>query len=133
MTQPEGYEAPGKKDYVSLLKKSLYGIHQSLRQWSLNFDQFIVTHDFKRCSYDCCVYSKTLNPNMYIYLLLYVNDILIACNERTKIEALKKLLNTAFDMKDFRRAKKILGVEIIRNKSRGLVFLSQAKHLKRVL
>ena len=32
MTQPDGFQVPGKEDYVCKLLKSLYGLKQSLRQ-----------------------------------------------------------------------------------------------------
>ena len=125
MTQPEGYEDPKKPRHVCLLKKSLYGLKQSLRQCYLRFDEFMVKHGFMRCSYDCCVYYKLLKDDIYIYLLLYVDDMLIACKIREEIEDLKKILSSEFDMKNLGIAKKILGVEIERNRAAGLMLLSQ--------
>ncbi|KAH9716242.1 hypothetical protein KPL71_021390 [Citrus sinensis] len=133
MSQPEGYEAPDRRDYVCLLKKSIYGLKQSPRQWYLKFDEFMTTHGFQRYNYDCCVYFKQLSHNKHIYLLLYVDDMLIACEERSEIDALKTLLGTTFDMKDLGSAKRILGVDLRRNRSEGLVFLSQEKYLKKIL
>lgn len=83
----------------------------------------MVTHEFSRCSYDCCVYYKVLKSSMHIYLLLYVDDILIACKEMAEIEVLKQLLSYVFDMKDLGCTKKILGVEIIKNRRNDLIFL----------
>ena len=133
MTQPEGYIDPKKPDNVCLLKKSLYGLKQSPRQWYLRFDEFMISHGYLRCNYDCCVYYKLVKTDLYIYLLLYVDDMLVACKSRTEIEALKQLLNSEFDMKDLGQAKKILGMEIRRNRERGTMFLTQRKYLERVL
>jgi hypothetical protein len=33
---------------------------------------------YMRCEYDCCVYVKSLDDGSFIFLLLYVDDILIA-------------------------------------------------------
>ncbi|KAH9649101.1 hypothetical protein KPL70_025857 [Citrus sinensis] len=91
MTQPEGYVDSMKPRHVCLLKKSLYGLKQSPRQWYLRFDEFMITNGFMRCNYDCCVYFKLLEDDLYIYLLLYVDDMLIACKRRDEIEKLKVL------------------------------------------
>ena len=41
MTQPDGYKAAGKEHLACKLKKSLYGLKQSPRQWYKRFDKFI--------------------------------------------------------------------------------------------
>ncbi|KAH9647652.1 hypothetical protein KPL70_025267 [Citrus sinensis] len=133
MTQPEGYVDSEKPNHVCLLKRSLYGLKQSPRQWYLRFDEFMLSHGYLRCSFDCCVYYKVISTNLYIYLLLYVDDMLVACKSREEIEALKNLLNSEFEMKDLGSAKKILGMEIKRDRSKGIMFLSQEKYLRRVL
>ncbi|KAH9706111.1 hypothetical protein KPL70_012113 [Citrus sinensis] len=68
-----------------------------------------------------------------IYLLLYVDDMLIACHEKTEIDKLKGLLSSEFEMKDIGPAKKILGVEIIRNRKVGTMFLTQKDYIEKVL
>jgi hypothetical protein len=75
--QPEGFVVPRKEDYVCRLKKSLYGLKQSPIQWYKKFDSFMISNGFQRSQYDSCVYLKFVNGSA-TYLLLYVNDMLIA-------------------------------------------------------
>ena len=127
MTQPERYTDQLKPNHVCLLKKSLYGLKQSLKQWYLRFNEFITSYGFNKCSFDCCVYYKITKIDLHIYVLLYVDDMLIACRQKDEIDALKLLLNSEFDMKDLGHAKKILGMEIRRNINEGKIFLTQEK------
>ncbi|GJW18326.1 retrotransposon protein, putative, ty1-copia subclass [Tanacetum coccineum] len=115
MRQPPGYEQ-GKK--VRLLKKSLYGLKQSPRQWYKRFDEYMLSNGFKRSSYDSCVYYRSYAPGEYIYLLLYVDDMLIACKSKAEIGSTKSLLKKEFDMQGAREAKTILVMEIVRDRSR---------------
>ena len=88
---------------------------------------------YTRCLYDCCIYLRKLNEGSYIYLLLYVDDILIAAQNKGEIEVLKKLLSSEFEMKDLGDAKKILGMEIYRDKVAGKLFLSQKTYIQKIL
>ena len=58
---------------------------------------------------------------------------LIAGKSRKEITTLKKLLSSEFDMKDLGAAKKILCMEISRDRKSGLFFLSQHGYIKKVL
>ncbi|GJR52308.1 retrotransposon protein, putative, ty1-copia subclass [Tanacetum coccineum] len=115
MRQPHGFEE-GTGNKVCLLKKSLYSLKQSPRQWYKRFDMYMISNGFSRNNYDNCVYFKEFAPAMYIYLLLYVDDILIACKSKSEIEYTKGLLRKGFDMKELGPARKILGMEIVRDR-----------------
>uniref|UniRef100_A0ACD5VA56 Uncharacterized protein n=1 Tax=Avena sativa TaxID=4498 RepID=A0ACD5VA56_AVESA len=132
MDQPEGFIVPGKEDFVCKLKKSLYGLKQSPRQWYKRFDSFMISHGFERSKYDSCVYIKFVDGSP-IYLLLYVDDMLIAAKGMKEITTLKAHLSSEFEMKDLGAAKKILGMEITRDRKSGLLFLSQQSYIKKVL
>ncbi|GKE94248.1 retrovirus-related pol polyprotein from transposon TNT 1-94 [Tanacetum coccineum] len=105
MRQPPGYEQGNK---VCLLKKSLYGLKQSPRQWS---------------------YA----PGEYIYLLLYVDDMLIACKSKAEIGSTKSLLKKEFDVKVLGEAKKILGMKIVKDQNRKILRVSQSRYVSNIL
>jgi len=56
MRQPEGFVVSGKEDHVCLLRKSLYGLKQSPRQWCKRFDTFMISQSYSLSEYDSCVY-----------------------------------------------------------------------------
>jgi hypothetical protein len=132
MDQSEGFIVPGKKNFVCKLKKSLYGLKQSPRQWYKKFDSFMIANDFKRSLYDSCVYNKFVDGS-HIYFLLYVDDMLIAAKSKIDIANLKAQLSSEFEIKDLGAAKKILGMEITRDIKSGLLFLSQHGYIQKVL
>ena len=88
MTQLVGFKAAEIKNLVCKLKKSLYRLKRSLRQWYKQFDSF-KRCKYTRSKYDLCVYYK-LSSGEYIYLLLYVEDMLIASKSKSAIDKLKK-------------------------------------------
>ena len=74
--------------------------------------------------YDSCVYFRKLDDGSFIYLLLYVGDMLIAAKNITDINHLKALLNGEFEMKDLGGSKKILGMKIRRDRGVRKLFLT---------
>ena len=89
MEQPEGFVQNHNKRFVCKLKKSLYGLRQSPRQWYKKFDSFMVSQNFTRSEYDHCVYFKKLANDMFIILVLYVDDMLVASKSMFEINKLK--------------------------------------------
>ncbi|KAG8492742.1 hypothetical protein CXB51_010463 [Gossypium anomalum] len=133
MTQPDGFKVAGKENWFCKLTKSLYGLKQSPRQWYKRFDQFMKGQRYTRSKFDHCVYFLKLQEGTFIYLFLYVDDMLIASKSKVEIERLKTQLNLEFEMKDLGEAKKILGMEIWRDRAHDRVSLSQKQYLKKVL
>ncbi|KAG8485684.1 hypothetical protein CXB51_019017 [Gossypium anomalum] len=129
MQQLEGFIVLEKEDYVCLLKKSLYGLKQSPRQWYKRFDSFMTSHDFKRSSFDSYVYFKKNSDGSFVYLLLYVDDMLIAAKDKREIRKVKAQLSEEFEMKDLVLAKKILGMEILRDRKASKLYLSQKGYI----
>jgi hypothetical protein len=93
----------------------------------------MIGHGYTRSSYDRCVYYRQLTDGSFVYLLLYVDDMLIAAKSMLKIKRLKSLLGDEFEMKDLGVAKKILGMEIHRDRKAGKLYLSQKNTLRKYL
>ena len=85
----------------------------------------MVKLDFTKSNYDSCIYFKYVTSDCLIYLLLYVDDILIAYKNLIEIHKIKQMLGSEFEMKDLGSAKKILGMEITRDRSLGKLYLTQ--------
>ena len=96
------------------------------------FDSFMISHGFKMSEYNSYVYIKFIDESP-TYLLLYVDDMLIAANSMKEITILKIQLSSEFEMKDFGLAKKIPGMEISIDRKSRLLFLSQENHIKKAL
>lgn len=73
---------------------------------------------------DSYINYRKLENGSLIYLLLYVDDMLIAAKNMSDINVLKKQLNVEFEMKDLCAAKKILGMEILRDRAVEVLRLS---------
>lgn len=87
--QPKGFVNLGKDDHICRLKKSLYSLKQAPRHWYKMFDSFMLSHDYFRSQYDNCVYFRKASDGSFIYLLFYVDDMLIAARDITIINLVK--------------------------------------------
>jgi hypothetical protein len=132
MKQPEGYAVKGKKELVCKLKKSLYGLKQSPRMWYQKFDTYMLGLGFTRSKEDHSVYSKLIGDHL-IYLVLYVDDMLLIGNNKEIIQDVKTQLSSKFDMKDLGASNFILGMEIKRDRKRRKLWLNQRKYVETIL
>jgi hypothetical protein len=126
MTQPEG------KEYLACcLRTSIYGLNQASRQWYLKFNKIIRTFGFMKNVVDNCIYVK-FKGSRFTTLVLYADDILLGCTDKDMLHETKNFLSSNFDMKDIGEASYILGIEIHRDRSKGVLGLSQKVYFERV-
>jgi hypothetical protein len=125
MEQPEGFVQNRNKKFVCRLKKSLYGLRQSPRQWYKKFDSFMVIQNYTRTEYDHCVYFKKLNNGIFIILVLYVDDMILARKIIIDINRLKAQMDRTFNMKDLGAARQILDMNIFKYRRNGKLWVSQ--------
>lgn len=88
---------------------------------------------YNRSPYDCCVYYIEVQGGSFVYLVLYVDDMLISAKSKSDIQKLKALLSAEFEMKDLGVARKILDVEIYRERKKRKLFFSQKGYTKKML
>ncbi|KAM1015922.1 hypothetical protein ACFX2A_046661 [Malus domestica] len=132
MKQPTGFVERGKENMVCQLNKSIYGLKQASRQWYLKFDQIVSSQGFEENKLDDCIYLK-FSGSQFIFLVLYVDDILLASSCPQLLQRTKRMLSESFDMKDLGEAHYVLGIEIVRNRQKRLLGLSQKGYIDRVL
>ncbi|KAJ9562492.1 hypothetical protein OSB04_007652 [Centaurea solstitialis] len=132
MSQPEGFKEEGKEHLVCKLKKSIYGLKQASRQWYLKFDEVMKRFNFTKNSVDQCIYFKN-SGSKFTILVLYVDDILIASNNKDMLFGTKRFLSNNFDMKDLGEASYVIGIEIHRDRENGTLGLSQKAYINRIL
>eukprot|EP00253_Pinus_taeda_P004416 PITA_04416 len=81
---------------------------------------------------DHCVYFKLIGDHV-IYLVLYVDDMLLVGKDKEIIQDLKTHLSSKFDMKDISAANYILGMEIKRDRAKRKLWLNQRKYVETIL
>ncbi|CAM8886571.1 unnamed protein product [Rhodiola kirilowii] len=125
MQQPPGFEDPRFPSHVCKLQKALYGLKQSPRAWYAKLSTRLHQLGFKPSRADTSLFILC-RPQLTIYMLVYVDDIIITGSCPDSINGLIKSLSSSFPIKDLGQLNYFLGLEVLHN-SGGLV-LSQRKY-----
>ncbi|PKU87215.1 Retrovirus-related Pol polyprotein from transposon TNT 1-94 [Dendrobium catenatum] len=130
MAQPQGFVDPTKPDHVCHLQKAIYGLKQAPRQWYNTFTSYLVSIGFSHSAADpSLLYFK--QNSIQIFLLMYVDDILISGNNTNEISALMSRLSQQFSMKNLGVANDFLGIKI--DYIENSCFLSQKTYAQSLL
>lgn len=127
INQPKGYETADNKVYK--LQKALYGLRESSRVWYDCFNKFIEKLGFVRSNYDHCLFVNNTNKDP-VYILIFVDDLLICCKDKIKIIEVKASLMKRFAMKDLGKIKSYIGLDIDYNENRNRMTLCQTKYIE---
>ena len=114
MMQPEGFIAKNQEHMVCKLKRSIYGLKKTSRSWNIRFDQAVKSFGFEQNIDEPCVY-KICRDKVVMFLVLYVDDILLIGNDVGVMSSVKIWLSSQFDMKDLGEANFILGIKLWRD------------------
>ena len=89
-------------------------------------------YGFEANAVDDCVYHKP-SESKYLFLALYVNDIQLASSDIGLLKETIKFLTKNFEMKNLREASFVLGIKILRDRSQGILRLSQERYINNIL
>jgi len=128
--QSPGFEEKTRDGLVCKLKKSLYGLKQSPRQWYKLLDKFLRDKGYRRSDVDPCIYVK--GDEDVIMIALYVDDLIIASNSEKLMKETKPNLCDTFEMKDLGRLHYCLEIEIVWRDDGNCMF-NQSKYIGNVL
>ncbi|UYV73987.1 hypothetical protein LAZ67_11001719 [Cordylochernes scorpioides] len=130
MQIPEGKEVENK-NLVCKLKKSLYGLKQSPRIWNEKFTYFLKQFQLTQSQADPCVFYQT-KTDAKIFLALYVDDGIMMSTSNNLLKELAQYLSSHFEV-TISTQNQFVGLEIDKDKEKGLIFLSQTSYIKRIL
>ena len=91
MTQPKGFVDPKNPEKVCKLQRSIYGLKQASWSWNLHFDEAIKKFRIIKNKDEPCVYKK-VSGSAVVFLVLYVDDILIIGNDIPTLQSVKTWL-----------------------------------------
>jgi histone deacetylase 1/2 len=130
MQQPPGYESKNHPSYVCRLDKALYGLKQAPRAWYARLCKRLEALGFVPSKADTSLFYY--NQGGYImFVLVYVDDIIVASSSQQATEALLKDLQQDFALKDLGDLHYFLGIEVKKTQD-GLV-MSQERYAANVL
>jgi len=128
MCPPPGLQRQGE-NLVCRLNKSLYGLKQASRQWFAKFSATIQVAGYVQSKADYLLFTCR-NGKSFTALLIYVDDILITCNDLKAISTLKNFLHSHFRIKEG-DLMYFLGIKVSRSK-KG-ISISQQKYALEIL
>ena len=130
MIQPPGFVDKNFPDHVCRLKKALYGLKQAPRAWYTELRVFLISLGFVNSTADASLFIYQ-QPGVTLYLLVYVDDIIVTGSSCTELSKLIITLAARFSVKDLGCLSYFLGVEVI--PSAAGMFLSQRKYITDLL
>ena len=118
--------------YVYRLRKSLYGLKQSPKEWNTMLTAFMVKDcGFAQLRSETCLFINR-NGGLLLLVAIYVDDIIIAYNCAPMFNSFRAKLQARFKCKDLGTLTRALNMEVLRTQN-GDVFLSQASYVRDVL
>ncbi|KAJ1701542.1 hypothetical protein LUZ63_001321 [Rhynchospora breviuscula] len=130
MEQPPGFVDPTFPSHICKLRKALYGLKQAPRAWFSKLKTFLLAHKFVSAQSDHSLFILQTST-VIIYLLVYVDDIIITGNNDAAIQEIMHSLDNHFSIKNLGDLNYFLGIEVTHQNNS--LHLSQTRYLKSIL
>lgn len=130
MRQPPSYEDKTHLNHVCLLQRSLYGRKQAPRAWFTQLHDFLASIGFvpSKTYVSLFVYSS---GSMQLYLLVYVDDILVMGSDPVCVSSLVSKMALEFNVRDMGSPSFFLGIDTV--SVFGGMLLSQQRYMMDIL
>jgi transposase InsO family protein len=129
--QPPGYEEGGKAISCHL-QRAIYGLKQAPRTWHQRLREELTAIGLKESDADASLYVGNHNGDP-IYLIVYVDDILIIAKRLTTVEYVKDQLTSTFEARDLGEANYFLGMSLIRDRGSRTLKLRQERLMSELI
>lgn len=130
MVQPPGFESSNKQ-LVCRLNKAIYGLKQAPRAWFDKLKSALTQLKFQSSKCDPSLFVFSENTSV-VYMLIYVDDIIITGSNRGLLNSIVNKLNSVFSLKDLGTLDYFLGIEV-KARPDGTLFLTQSKYIRDLL
>jgi hypothetical protein len=131
MKQPPGFISDKQPDHVCRLKRSLYGLKQAARSWNQKLTSLLVEFGFVQGKADSCLYKLEV-PDGICYVIVYVDDLIVASNLSDVIKKLKGFLDSNFETEDLGDIKCYVGVSVEKD-AIGNYVINQTKYIEKII
>jgi hypothetical protein len=112
MEQPPEFIEPSCPDFVCRLHKSIYGLKQAPRAWFTRLTHALLNLGFPASQVDYSLFTYH-QANINIFILIFVDDIIITGNHHATINALITTMLLDFAMKDRSALSYFLGIQVL--------------------
>lgn len=116
--------------HVCRLRKAIYGLKQAPRAWYNELNQSLLHMGFRKSQSDTSLFFLQ-NHSVTIYLLVYVDDIIITRSSQKIINQVISSLSRRFSIKDLGTLHYFLGIEVTRKA--GELIMSQSQYIMDIL
>ena len=113
LEQPQEFVKRGSdgEKIVCWLNKSIYGFKKAANNWYKELANFLLRQEFTRSRNDHCLFTIS-EAEDHTFILVWVDDIIVASRSMTVISDVKKSLEATFHMEDRGRLHWFLGLRI---------------------
>jgi len=127
---PPGFKKGFENGKICKLKRSLYGLPQSGRNWYLKLKEELLKNEFKTITSDSCVFVK-YDQTCFFVLSSYVDDFTTLDDNNQNCDRIINSLRKEFEIKETTESKKFLGIKV-ENNEHG-IYLSQTEYIEKLL